>query len=166
MRRTRVLKQRDDLRLRVGIVAGDEDHALPAGVVWIRAEHVGAERIGGFHDSRAGDKVGDEFTRRPPLEIVGNRVVRRVDDDLVAPIESSPWTASGTRSQGTAADTTPAIAFSLMRDESQMSWLTTCARKCSTPIPSPLTARTSRTRSSNTVNGPRQRLLPAHSPLT
>src|SRR6266704_6933924 len=44
----RVLEQRDDFRFRSGVVAGDEDHALAAGFVWIRAEHVGAKRVGGF----------------------------------------------------------------------------------------------------------------------
>ena len=49
----RVLEQRDDFRFRVGVVAGDEDHAGAAGFVWIRAEHVGAERVGGLNDACA-----------------------------------------------------------------------------------------------------------------
>ena len=61
-----VLEQRDDLRFRVGVVAGDEDHALAAGLVWIRAEHFGAERVGGLDHARAGNKVGDELARRSP----------------------------------------------------------------------------------------------------
>ena len=84
----RVLEQRDDLRLRVGVVAGDEDHALAAGLVRIRAEHFGAERVGGLDDARAGNEVGDELARCSPVEIVGGPVVGRVDDDLTVPVES------------------------------------------------------------------------------
>src|SRR4029450_4714330 len=84
----RVLEQREDLRFRVGVVAGDEDHALAAGLVWIRAEHFGAERIGGLDHPRAGNKVRDELARCSPLEIVGGPVVGRVDDDLTVPVEA------------------------------------------------------------------------------
>ena len=59
-------EQRDDLRLRVGIVAGDEDHALTAGLVGIRPEHVRAQRVGGLDEPRAGDEVGDELARCSP----------------------------------------------------------------------------------------------------
>jgi hypothetical protein len=83
-----VLEERDDLRFRVGVVAGDEDHALPAGLVWIRAQHFGAERVGGLNHPRAGNKVGDELARCSPLEIVGTPVVGRVDDDLTVPFEA------------------------------------------------------------------------------
>src|SRR6266566_8509614 len=84
----RVLEQRDDLRLRVSVVAGDEDHALAASLVWIRAEHFGAERVGGLRHMRARDELGDELARRSPLEIVGGPVVGRVDDDLTVPVEA------------------------------------------------------------------------------
>src|SRR5712691_4731656 len=60
----RVLEQRADLRFRVG--AGDEDHALAAGFVWIRTEHFGAQRVGGFDEPRAGHEVGEELTRCSP----------------------------------------------------------------------------------------------------
>jgi hypothetical protein len=55
----RALEQRDDVRFRVGVVPGDEDHAPAAGLLRIRAEHVGAKRVAGFHDTCAGDEVGD-----------------------------------------------------------------------------------------------------------
>jgi hypothetical protein len=42
---------------------------LAAGLVWIRAEHVGAERVGGLNHPCAGNKVGNELARRSPLEI-------------------------------------------------------------------------------------------------
>ena len=57
----------------------------PAGLLRIRAEHVGAKCVAGFHDTGAGDEVGDELAGRSPLEIVGGPVVGRVDDDLTGP---------------------------------------------------------------------------------
>src|SRR4051794_19887332 len=54
-----VLEQRDDFRFRVGVVAGDEDHAPAAGFLWIRPEHVGAERVRGFDEPRPGNEAGD-----------------------------------------------------------------------------------------------------------
>jgi hypothetical protein len=40
-----VLEESDHLLLRVRVVAGDEDHALTASLVWVRGEHVGAEGV-------------------------------------------------------------------------------------------------------------------------
>jgi hypothetical protein len=81
----RVLEHRDDIRFRVGVVPGDEDHAPAAGLLRIRSEHLGAKCVAGFHDTCAGDEVGDELAGRSPLEIVGGPVVGRVDDNLTTP---------------------------------------------------------------------------------
>ena len=67
-----------------GVAAG----RLAARLVWIRTEHVGAERIGGLDDARAGDEVGHELAGRSPFEIVGGEVIGRVDDDLTVPAEA------------------------------------------------------------------------------
>ena len=69
----------------VGVVPGDEDHAPATGLLRIRAEHVGTKCVAGFHDTCAGDEVGDELARCSPLEIVGGPVVGRVNDDLTIP---------------------------------------------------------------------------------
>ena len=59
-----------------------------AGLMRIRAEHVGAKCVAGFHDTCAGDEVGDELARCSPLEVVGGPVVGRVDDDPTVPLEA------------------------------------------------------------------------------
>jgi hypothetical protein len=84
-----VLEQRDDFRFRGGVVAGDEDHARAAGFVWIRAEHVGAERVGGFDELRAGNEIGNELARRSPVQVVGSPVVGRVDYRLPVPVDGT-----------------------------------------------------------------------------
>ncbi len=60
----------------------------PPAVSGSDAEHVRAQRVGGLHDARARNEVGDELARRSPLEIVGCPVVGRVDDDLTVPVEA------------------------------------------------------------------------------
>ena len=82
------VEQLDDVRFCFGVVAGDEDHAPAAGLVWIRAENFGFERVGSLHESRAGNEVGDELAGRPSVQIVGSPVVGRVDDDLAVPGEA------------------------------------------------------------------------------
>jgi len=54
-----VLEQCGDHRLGFDVVAGDEDHALAAGLMRIRAEHFGIERVGRLDDARAG-RGGEE----------------------------------------------------------------------------------------------------------
>ena len=52
-REARVLEQRDDLCFPTSVVAGDEDDALAARFVWIRAEYFGAQCVGSLDDARA-----------------------------------------------------------------------------------------------------------------
>ena len=86
---TRVLEDGAHLRLGVAVVPGDEDDALAACLVGIRAEHVGAERVRGLHDARAGNEVGNEFARCSPVEVLGLPVVGCVDHDPTVPFRAS-----------------------------------------------------------------------------
>jgi hypothetical protein len=57
----RVLEESDHLLLGVRVVAGEEDHAPPTGLVWVRGEHVGSERVRGLDDPGGSDEVGDDL---------------------------------------------------------------------------------------------------------
>lgn len=63
-REPRVLEESDHLLLRVRVITGEEDHAPPTDLVWVRGERVGSERVRGLDDRRRSHEVGDDLARR------------------------------------------------------------------------------------------------------
>ena len=57
----RVLEQRGDVRFRVDVVAGDNDHSLAPGLVGICAEDRGVEGVRGLDHARTADEAGDKL---------------------------------------------------------------------------------------------------------